>query len=93
MVSGDRRIDLLIRTEDLHTSKRFNSAKLLDNSFLLGKISSTNSHGSGDDSLINQQRNSIGTYRKTNGHTNNCDGQSIFEKDNNAVRSVERAFS
>ena len=52
MVSIDRQTDsLLIGTEDLHTSERFDSTKLLDNCLLLGKISSTDSHGSGDDGL------------------------------------------
>ena len=58
---------LLIGTENFDTSKRFDSAELLYDGLLLSKISSTDSHGGGDDG------------GKTDGDTDDSDSQSKFE--------------
>jgi hypothetical protein len=57
----------LIRAKNFDTSQGLNGRKLLDDSLLLSKISSTDSHGGCDDSW------------KTDGDTNDGNGQGILE--------------
>lgn len=68
----------LVRAEDLDTSKRLNGGELLNDSLLLSKVGSTDSHGGGDDS------------GKTDGNTDNGDGKSESEDIDDTVGSVER---
>jgi hypothetical protein len=67
----------LVGAKNLNTSQRLNGGQLLNNSLLLGQVGSTDSHGGGDDG------------RKTDGNTNDGDGQGEAENVDNRVRSVE----
>jgi hypothetical protein len=67
----------LVGTENFDTGKGLNSRKLLDNSLLLGKVGSTDSHGSGNDS------------GETDGDTNNGNSKSVSKNLNNRVRAVK----
>lgn len=67
----------LVRAENLDTSKRLDSTKLLDNGLLLGEVSGTDSHGGGNDS------------GKTDGDTDNGNGEGESEDLDNAVGAVE----
>lgn len=68
----------LVRAENLDTSKGLDGRELLDDGLLLGEVSSTDSHGGGDDS------------GETDGDTNDSDGKGELEDGNNAVGAVER---
>lgn len=68
----------LVRAENLDTSQRLNGGQLLDDGLLLGEVSSSDSHGGGDDS------------GETDGDTNDGDGQGELEDLDNAVGAVER---
>lgn len=67
----------LVRAENLDTSEGLDSRQLLDNGLLLGKVGSTDSHGGGDDS------------RKTDGDTNDGNGQSEAQDVDNGVGAVK----
>lgn len=67
----------LVGAENLDTSQRLNSRQLLDDSLLLGEVGSTDSHGGGNDG------------GKTDGDTNNGDGQGETEDIDNVVGAVE----
>ncbi|PMB73754.1 hypothetical protein BM221_001179 [Beauveria bassiana] len=67
----------LVRAENLDTSKRLNGRKLLDNGLLLGEVGSTDGHGGGDDS------------GKTDGDTNNGNGEGEAKNHDNVVGAVE----
>ena len=79
---GERKLVLgkstgLVGAENLDTGKGLNGRELLDDSLLLGKVSSADSHGGGDDG------------RKTDRDTNNGDGQSELKDGDDGVRAVE----
>ncbi|GKT86554.1 LOW QUALITY PROTEIN: hypothetical protein Ct61P_04404 [Colletotrichum tofieldiae] len=67
----------LVGAENLDTSEGLNGGELLDNSLLLGEVGSTDSHGGGDDG------------GKTDGDTNNGNGEGEAENCDNAVGAVE----
>ncbi|ROW06561.1 hypothetical protein VMCG_04318 [Cytospora schulzeri] len=67
----------LVRAENLDTSQGLNSGQLLDDGLLLGEVGSTDSHGGGNDS------------GKTDGDTNDGDGQGKAQNLDNRVGSVE----
>ncbi|KAH3668244.1 hypothetical protein OGAPHI_001998 [Ogataea philodendri] len=67
----------LVGTQDLDTSKRLNSRQFLDNGLFLGQVSSTDSHGGGNDGW------------KTDWNTNNGDSKSVSQDSNDLVGSVE----
>ncbi|KAH3673884.1 hypothetical protein OGATHE_001864 [Ogataea polymorpha] len=67
----------LVGTQDLDTGKRLDSRQFLDNGLLLGQVSSTDGHGSGDDGW------------KTDWHTNNGDGKGVSEDSDDLCGSVE----
>ena len=68
----------LVRAENLDTSEGLNGGELLHDSLLLGEVGSTDSHGGGNDS------------GKTDGDTNNGDGEGEAENLDNTVGAVER---
>lgn len=68
----------LVGAENLDTSKGLNGGELLDNGLLLGEVGGTDSHGGGDDS------------GKTDGDTDNGNGQGEAEDLDNTVGAVER---
>ncbi|KUI57714.1 hypothetical protein VP1G_10929 [Cytospora mali] len=67
----------LVRAEDLDTSQRLDSGQLLDDGLLLGEVGSTDSHGGGNDS------------GKTDGDTNDGDGQGKAQDLDDGVGAVE----
>lgn len=67
----------LVRAQNLNTSQRLDGGELLDDGLLLGEVGSTDSHGGRDDG------------RKTDGDTDDGDGQGEAENVNNAVGAVE----
>ncbi|TLS28806.1 hypothetical protein PpBr36_01840 [Pyricularia pennisetigena] len=68
----------LVGAKNLDTSKGLDGTELLNDSLLLGEVGGTDSHGGGDDS------------GKTDGHTNDGDGQGELKDLNNGVVAVER---
>lgn len=68
----------LVRAENLDTSEGLDGRELLDDSLLLGEVSSADGHGGGDDS------------GQTDGDTNDGDGQGELEDGDDAVGAVER---
>lgn len=70
----------LVRAKDLDTSKGLNGGQLLNDSLLLGEVGCTDSHGGGNDS------------GKTDGDTNDGDGESEAEDVHNIVGTVERRY-
>jgi hypothetical protein len=67
----------LVRAEDFDTSEGLNGGQLLDNSLFLGEISSTDSHGGGDDSW------------ETDWHTDDGDSKGELEDGDDGVGTVE----
>lgn len=67
----------LVRAENLDTGKGLDGRELLDDGLLLGKVSSADSHGGGDDG------------GKTDGNTNDGNGEGELKDLDDAVVAVE----